>query len=654
MFAALFHGVDFARAQGVAGAQGRDAVAPRIHEGVWGPEQAEAGARNGSVLAGPEGGKWVIASARDKTEIWKVDEEGRITDTGYAAWRSAGKELRVDWESGGAGRWKVGRAGLLPWKPTGERFSAFRLSDWMIAAGKAFGLPFLGSENIAFTFKAKGVVGAGKKGGGEVIGKWWWSRGLLHLDLEGFKEVATYEWISLARHVGWNEAMKAPVQPEPVAGPRVANEESGPPPRSLPGAAAACRRDVLARLLRTATERSDVVTAIGIEKETISLCRDRQKLVAEIVEADRRIADALGGETSVKSPKKAPAQSPVKTVAQLVSFPKEKRAGEIGPKGGQDGSRARESSSGAQAVRKTKETGTGAQRVSWSWFSMLGRPGKLIAGVTDGLGSWFVSEGDRLPGGGRVTRISARPPVVEVSGAGMLSWRERPLRGSSKEGGRDGAVGGLKKPAPVVRPLVEGAIERVVESAVRSGESAVPGVLRGRADTVDGDTLKMGDVRIRLWGVDAPESRQSCRAEGLSWNCGGLAMAALRSRATEIECRPKGRDGYGRLLAVCFNGGADVNAWMVSEGWALAYRRQSEEYLGQEEQARAGRKGIHRGTFVEPWEWRSGARLDGPEGGPEGGKTSGAAAQGGAVPGGVSQGNRGSPLPPLPGTGGSG
>ena len=654
MFVALSHGVDLARAQGVAGAEGRKVVAPRIHKGVWGPENTEAGAGSGSVLAGPEGGKWVIASGREKTEIWKVDEGGRIADTGYAAWLSAGKELRVDWESGGAGRWKVARAGLFPWKSTGERFSAFRLSDWMIAGGKAFGLPFLGSENIAFTFKAKGVVSAGKKGGGEVMGKWWWSRGLLHLDLEGFKEVATYEWISLARHVGWNEAMKALVQSEPVVGPRVANEESGPSPRSLPGAAAACRRDVLARLLRTATERSDVVTAIGIEKETISLCRDRQKLVAEIVEADRRIADALGSETSVQSPKKAPVQSPVKTVAQLVSSSKQKGAGEIGAKGGQDRSGARVSNSGAEVARRTKETGSGVRRVSWSWFSMLGRPGKLVAGVTDGLGSWFVSEGDRLPGGGLVTRISARPPVVEMSGAGMLSWRERPLRGSSKEGGRGGVSGRLTKSAAVVRPLVEGAIARVTESAVRGGESALPGVLRGRADTVDGDTLKMGDVRIRLWGVDAPEMRQSCRAEGLTWNCGGLAMAALRSRATELECRPKGRDGYGRLLAVCFNGGADVNAWMVSEGWALAYRRQSKEYLGHEEEARAGRKGIHRGTFVEPWEWRSGARLDGPGGGREGAKTGGAAAQGGAGTRGVNQGNRGLPFPPLPGTGGSG
>ncbi len=659
----LLPGQELARAQGEAGGAGSVSVVPRIHQGVWGPEKRVAGIVNGAVVAGPEDARWVVASGRDRPELWKVDEDGSIKDTGYPVWLSSGRELRVDWEGGVSGRWTVVGKGAFPWKPTGARFGAFRLSDWLIASGKSFGLPFLGGENIAFTFKSGAVVTAEKKGGGEVGGRWWWSRGLLHLDLDGFSEVATYDWRSLARHVGWEEAMKAPVQSEPVVGPRVASEESGPPPRSLPGAAAACRRDVLARLLRTAIERSDVVTALGIEKETLALCRDRQKLVAEIVEADRRIAEAIGDDGSAEAKEKVPGAVAVKTVAQLASVspapsaamaqsPYPRRSGDELRQGARAESNVRGSAPGGNEGPGREAVGRRERPASWSWFSMIGRSGKLVAGVTDGLGSWFVSEGDRLPGGGLVKRISARPPVVEVSGAGMLSWRERPVRGVSKEAGRGAANRRLRVPEPVVRPLVKGAIERAAESVVRGVDGLLPGVLRGRADPVDGDTLKMGDVRIRLWGIDAPESRQVCRAEGLVWNCGGLAMAALRSRATDIECRPRGRDGYGRLLAVCFNGGADVNAWMVSEGWALAYRKYSQDYVEHEEQARTGRKGMHRGRFVEPWEWRSGARLDGAEGSAEGAKPGDGSPAGGAPRRGMDEGNRGLPLPPLPGSGG--
>ena len=55
-------------------------------------------------------------------------------------------------------------------------------------------------------------------------------------------------------------------------------------------------------------------------------------------------------------------------------------------------------------------------KAAYSWFSLLGRPGRLLAGVTDGSRTWFVSEGDVLPRGGVVERISGRPPGVEVAG----------------------------------------------------------------------------------------------------------------------------------------------------------------------------------------------------------------------------------------------
>ena len=62
-------------------------------------------------------------------------------------------------------------------------------------------------------------------------------------------------------------------------------------------------------------------------------------------------------------------------------------------------------------------------------------------------------------------------------------------------------------------------------------------------------------------------------------------------------------------MAVCHAGGEDVNAWMVSQGLALAYRKYSRVYVGQERSAKAARRGLWRGEFVAPWDWRRGKRL---------------------------------------------
>ena len=76
-----------------------------------------------------------------------------------------------------------------------------------------------------------------------------------------------------------------------------------------------------------------------------------------------------------------------------------------------------------------------------------------------------------------------------------------------------------------------------------------------------------------------------------------------------VHCTVSGRDRYGRAIAVCSISGTDINAWMVSDGWALAYRRYFRGYIRHEDRARAGRLGIWRGKFVKPWDWRRGARL---------------------------------------------
>ncbi len=77
-----------------------------------------------------------------------------------------------------------------------------------------------------------------------------------------------------------------------------------------------------------------------------------------------------------------------------------------------------------------------------------------------------------------------------------------------------------------------------------------------------------------------------------------------------VTCEDLGRDRYKRIIGKCTVAGEDMGAWMVSEGLALAYRRYSLDYVDEEAEARAARRGIWAGEFVKPWEWRRGKRLD--------------------------------------------
>ncbi len=119
----------------------------------------------------------------------------------------------------------------------------------------------------------------------------------------------------------------------------------------------------------------------------------------------------------------------------------------------------------------------------------------------------------------------------------------------------------------------------------------------GTASVIDGDTIEVHGQRIRLHGIDAPESRQLCRLDG---------KIARRPVASE----DLGRDRYKRIIARCTVVGEDMGEWMVANGWALAYRRYSVDYVDEEADAQAARRGMWAGEFVKPWKWRRGKRLD--------------------------------------------
>jgi len=130
--------------------------------------------------------------------------------------------------------------------------------------------------------------------------------------------------------------------------------------------------------------------------------------------------------------------------------------------------------------------------------------------------------------------------------------------------------------------------------------------ISGPVQVKDGDTIEIHGERIRLYGIDAPESRQTCNRYGGEWRCGIEATQALADKvgSDPLECSPKDRDRYGRTVAVCRLNGEDLNAWMVSEGWAMAYRHYSLDYVAAEDAAREAKRGIWASEFLPPWEWR--------------------------------------------------
>lgn len=135
--------------------------------------------------------------------------------------------------------------------------------------------------------------------------------------------------------------------------------------------------------------------------------------------------------------------------------------------------------------------------------------------------------------------------------------------------------------------------------------------IAGTASVIDGDTIEIHGQRIRLHAVDAIESRQRCTLpDGRAWNCGRDAARALADRIgrSPVSCEVRDVDRYGRAVAVCRQGGADLNAWLVRNGWAVAYRQYGRDYVAVEAEARAAGRGIWAAEFAMPWDWRRAQR----------------------------------------------
>lgn len=183
---------------------------------------------------------------------------------------------------------------------------------------------------------------------------------------------------------------------------------------------------------------------------------------------------------------------------------------------------------------------------------------------------------------------------VDAPGVGLDSPRDRAVAPRFGRAGRVGVKGLL---ATIGAMLLAGC----PPPAARSAEPTSAGLV-GVASVVDADTVEVRGERVRLFGVDAFESSQTCRADGKPYRCGQQAALALADKIGRrpIACERRDTDRYGRTVSVCRLGGEDLNGWLVSEGWALAYRAYSTDY----DDARLARRGAWRGEFTLPWEWR--------------------------------------------------
>lgn len=162
--------------------------------------------------------------------------------------------------------------------------------------------------------------------------------------------------------------------------------------------------------------------------------------------------------------------------------------------------------------------------------------------------------------------------------------------------------------AALALALLAASIPSAIATARGTKPAKAEQVSVGRASVIDGDTLELHGLRIRLAAIDAPESRQSCRRADGSWPCGRRAAFALADRigARPVTCRWRDLDRYRRAVARCAAGGVDLGGWMVEQGYALAFRKYGVSYVPQEDAARTARRGVWAGSFVPPWALRAG------------------------------------------------
>ncbi|NBQ46663.1 MAG: thermonuclease family protein [Proteobacteria bacterium] len=131
-----------------------------------------------------------------------------------------------------------------------------------------------------------------------------------------------------------------------------------------------------------------------------------------------------------------------------------------------------------------------------------------------------------------------------------------------------------------------------------------------KIQVVDGDTIHIGNLKYRFFGIDAPEKKQICEKDNIKIQCGVIAKNVLKNKIGDKipECIVKDKDRYQRLVAECFIGKESLSRFMVREGYAVAYTQYSKDFIEDEKYAKDNKLGIWSMNFQLPSEYRKSLR----------------------------------------------
>lgn len=169
-------------------------------------------------------------------------------------------------------------------------------------------------------------------------------------------------------------------------------------------------------------------------------------------------------------------------------------------------------------------------------------------------------------------------------------------------------------PVSKVQHALSAIVGFFVALAIAASPAAAEETFSGIPRIVDGDTIVVAGIRVRLFGIDAPESKQSCKnTGGAQYTCGIEAAEKLKAKVADspVRCVQQNKDQYGRSVAVCSTPQFELNEWMVKSGNAVAYKQYGGSvYAAAEDEARAAKRGIWSGEFDVPSDWRKERKIE--------------------------------------------